>query len=175
MDTIVPTTDYSMVAEFADDSVGKEITRLSRGNQERGLDVVGLGVDEEAGWIEAVDIGGPARTAVLMPSEGGGHVFVSTSKIFAERLWVGGATARYMPERANVYFRISPGEAVERYVEYGTELAAEGLLAGYSAEEFAVRAEELSGIVAGIDVVRIVARHRNGIVEADIEIESSGR
>ncbi len=79
---------------------------------------------------------------------------------------------KYMTEKANLYLRISPGDVVERYVEYGTVLAADGLLEGYGVEEFAEYAEELRTKTAGIKLVEMTARYDDGVVEADIVLES---
>lgn len=77
-----------------------------------------------------------------------------------------------MTEKANVYLRVSPGEVVEWYVEYGTVLAADGLLEGYRVEEFGAYAEDLRAKTAGIKLVEMTARYDNGVVEADIVLES---
>ena len=172
MNTIVPSTLFSMSAEVRNDSIAEEIERLSGSDTDRGLDAVSARFDDEQEWIEAVGIGGPARTAVLMPSDDRRHVFVSSSKVLAESLWAGEARVNYMTEKANVYLRVSPGEVVEWYVEYGTVLAADGLLEGYGVEEFAEYAEDLRAKTAGIKLVEMTARYDNGVVEADIMLES---
>ena len=110
-----------------------------------------------------------------MPGEGDRLVFVSTSKVLAETAWADGSNnGAYMTEKANLYILASPGEMVEQYVEYGNDLAASGLLAGYTTAEFSDRAEELREQVAGIDTLKVVAQHEGGIVQVDIVLKSFG-
>jgi hypothetical protein len=173
MDTILPAPQFSLMAQVNDDSVRKKLVAHSERGNVNGFTQVETQTNEEQGWTEIVSIGGPARTAVLLPSGNGNHVYASTSKLRAESFNANSVQSpKFMQENANLFVSISPTEVLADYIKYGKEMAANGLLAGYSAKEFTIHAQELTAKYAGIQEVRLVARHDQGMVLADITLKS---
>jgi hypothetical protein len=81
----------------------------------------------------------------------------------------------YLEQPANLFVLITPQEALARYEEFGNALAKDGLLKGYTAEEFRSHIQELYEKTARIHQLQVSAHHHNGTVEADIVLNPSPR
>jgi hypothetical protein len=139
------------------------------------LKPVQIQFNQDKNWFEAIAIGGPARTTVVKQADSGRHLLVSTSRPLAEELWTNDTPANYLEQPANLFVLITPQEALARYEEFGNALAKDGLLKGYTAEEFRSHIQELYEKTARIHQLQVSAHHHNGTVEADIVLNPSPR
>lgn len=169
LDAIVPRFSYSLVAN----SNGETFAQAKEQLGSRANTAIDLRFDDEYQWIEAVGIGGPESTAVMFTSTDGRYVLASTSKERAVPQWTPQSSVNIMNEKANLFVQVAPGEVVEQYARFGNALVEDGLLEGYTPTTFNEHLKTLRDRASGIQTITLLGRHVNGIVEADIVLDSA--
>ena len=173
MDAIIPSHRFSLIAEHVNTDIASELSDLVENPPVEIMNAVYKRVNADHPWIEVVDVGGAARTAIVKPSRDGKRVFVSTSVDLAEQYETDAPRRTYMDVAANVFLRVVPQEIVEHYIAFGEALVLDGLLEGYDAEAFIDRAAELRDTVHGIETITATMVHEDETVNVDIVLKTT--
>ncbi|MBX7256887.1 MAG: hypothetical protein K1Y02_11045 [Candidatus Hydrogenedentes bacterium] len=125
-------------------------------------------VDSATNVVRLPLLGGPSIEPTVAVY--GDDVLVSSSRTVAESLLKNPATAAPLPEKGNVYARITPRPCVEQLVEAGRQFLAFNGLRGYTNESFEQAAAEWTASAAGVQEITALASFGNDYIDAEFKL-----